>query len=77
MKYILNAEFMDTKENAHEYLKRQLDLPEYYGKNLDALHDCLSEWNDVQIEILNMPEDKSSYVWKVLKVMKRAKMLVE
>lgn len=77
MKYILNAEFMNTKEEAHEYLNRQFDLPEYYGKNLDALHDCLSEWNDVQIEILNMPEDKSSYVWKVWKVMKRANVLAE
>ena len=43
MKYILDANEMTTKENAHAYLKEQLELPEYYGMNLDALHDCLTE----------------------------------
>ncbi|MEZ5345797.1 MAG: barstar family protein [Pyrinomonadaceae bacterium] len=26
----------------HEQIARKLDFPEYYGKNLDALNDCLS-----------------------------------
>lgn len=33
--------FMD-KETAHTVLKEKLDLPEYYGRNLDALWDCLT-----------------------------------
>ncbi len=30
-------------ESLHEALKVALDLPEYYGKNLDALFDCLTD----------------------------------
>ena len=40
--------YLDASEYAgaaevHAALKRLLDLPEYYGMNADALHDCLSE----------------------------------
>lgn len=32
-----------TKKALHIYLQYMLDLPSYYGKNLDALHDLLAE----------------------------------
>ncbi len=41
-KIILDGNKMTTIEQAHSYIKEQLDLPEYYGKNLDALWDVLS-----------------------------------
>ena len=31
------------KAAAHDYLARTLALPDYYGRNLDALYDCLTE----------------------------------
>lgn len=31
------------KEGLHYLLKKRLDLPDYYGNNLDALWDCLME----------------------------------
>lgn len=38
---ILDGNLM--KENPHEYIKSQLNFPDYYGNNLDALYDCLGD----------------------------------
>ncbi|WP_407377308.1 barstar family protein [Methanobrevibacter sp.] len=40
------------KKKGHEYLMEALDLPDYYGRNLDALYDCLTEM-DCEIELIN------------------------
>ena len=34
---------LKDKESAHEYLQALFAFPDYYGKNLDALFDCLTE----------------------------------
>jgi len=41
-KLFLDASLMTSKSAAHKYIKEQLDLPDYYGENLDALWDLLS-----------------------------------
>ena len=33
----------DSRYALHALLSQALELPEYYGNNLDALYDCLSE----------------------------------
>ena len=43
---ILDAKKMAEKEKMHEYFAKKFDLPEYYGRNLDALFDCLCEINE-------------------------------
>lgn len=39
----LSGNKMTSREVLHAYLAKKLAFPAYYGKNLDALHDCLSE----------------------------------
>ncbi|MBQ6100310.1 MAG: barstar family protein [Methanobrevibacter sp.] len=40
------------EKEGHDYLMEALDFPDYYGKNLDALYDCLCEAS-FEIEIVN------------------------
>lgn len=45
MKITLNMKTLSTPMQVHEYLQRALSFPDYYGKNLDALHDVLTDWD--------------------------------
>ncbi len=47
----LSAAAWDTPEKAHAALADALAFPDYYGHNLDALHDCLTDLNDTQLVI--------------------------
>ncbi len=50
----LNGKKMTDRKTAHEYIAQKLDFPPYYGKNLDALHDCLCEiGEETSISIIN------------------------
>lgn len=40
---ILNLSEIESRKHLHQYLKETLELPEYYGSNLDALYDLLTE----------------------------------
>lgn len=42
-KITLDIEKMRNLPMLHKYLHTALALPEYYGANLDALYDCLTE----------------------------------
>jgi hypothetical protein len=42
-KIILDLRESGTPEEVHDLLECALDFPEYYGRNLDALHDCLTD----------------------------------
>ena len=34
---------MDTRKAAHDHLQERFGFPAYYGRNLDALYDLLTE----------------------------------
>jgi len=40
---IIDGGAIFTSPDLHEALAKALSFPEHYGKNLDALYDCLSE----------------------------------
>ena len=61
------------KETAHAYLQEVFSFADYYGKNLDALHDCLSE---IHLETEICLDQKTlvmmaegSYSYRILTVM--------
>lgn len=43
MRMELDCRQMTDKQAAHAYLKKELSFPEYYGNNLDALFDVLTD----------------------------------
>lgn len=42
-KILLDFQVTETPEQVQDYLALELEFPEYYGKNLDALYDMLTE----------------------------------
>jgi len=52
---ILDGKLMKDRETLHGILADLLGFPDWYGRNLDALHDCLTDiqeetWIRVQNE---------------------------
>ena len=43
MTALIDGAVIETREQLHDALSKQLSLPEYYGRNLDALFDCLTD----------------------------------
>jgi len=77
-KYVVD--FSDVKYYAeiHEVLKRDLDFPDYYGGNTDALWDCLTDilGDSSQIEMIGFENVEKCYKdeWNsIIRIFKKAK----
>ena len=68
MRIVLDALYMDEKGTAHRYLKEKMQFPDYYGGNLDALYDCLTEAEEMEIEVQNREQAQNYFlrIWSVL-----------
>ena len=43
MRFVLDGSSVGSREALHQTLAAGLRLPDWYGGNLDALHDCLTD----------------------------------
>ena len=68
---VLDGNILADATLVHDYLKEILEFPEYYGKNLDALHDCLTDLENVEITITSPEEDGAIYQ-RIVRVFKAA-----
>lgn len=79
--YKCKVDFSGVKyfSEIHEVLKRDLDLPDYYGGHLDALWDCLTDQllsGLTHIEIVNFEKISTAFSeeWKgIMKVFRDTK----
>ena len=69
----LQAEELTDAAAAQQYLEQAFSFPSWYGRNLDALHDCLtdiSENTEIVIEgAMQMDREKGSYLDQIIRVM--------
>ena len=43
MEHLIDLALIRSAEEFHNALAQELDFPDWYGHNLDALYDCLTE----------------------------------
>lgn len=67
--YELNGAEMQTPEQAHTYLKKQLGFPAHYGMNLDALSDCLTDYHE---ETIFWVQNSEKINFKIMHVLEQA-----
>lgn len=70
----LDSEKLRQRGPAHEYLAQMLGFPDYYGKNLDALFDSLTELRNCTIVLKDGDAllQSDCYGAKVIRVMQEA-----
>ncbi|QQD81464.1 barstar family protein [Bacillus siamensis] len=49
---IIDGKDITSTEALHRILKDQLDFPDYYGENLNALWDCLTGWIEFPLTLV-------------------------
>lgn len=55
---IIDCRTVSDSAQLHDLLARELDFPDWYGRNLDALYDCLTELED-EVELVLTDWDPS------------------
>lgn len=69
---ILDCSALADRETLHKTLERELGFPTWYGRNLDALHDCLTDFREpVRITLQNL-DSLMNYGKKLLRVLQDA-----
>ncbi|MBQ1484561.1 MAG: barstar family protein [Eubacterium sp.] len=73
MKLTIDLSGITSRAVLHKIFQLHLDLPPYYGRNLDALHDCLAErQGETEIVLTNedlLPEHMRPYIASLRKML--------
>ena len=68
--FLLDGKDMTSRETAYRNIERNMEFPDWFGHNLDALADCLSELEpDTAVIFVNtdaLQENLGNYANKVL-----------
>ncbi|MBE7009813.1 MAG: barnase inhibitor [Ruminococcaceae bacterium] len=54
---LIDGAAVNSRSELHDALARQLALPEHYGRNLDALFDCLTDIHEPCDIVLRSPDE--------------------
>ncbi len=57
------------KRKGHNYLKKAFNFPNYYGNNLDALYDCLT---DISVQTEIRLKNKNSVPYDIMETFRDA-----
>ena len=69
----IDGKKVKSKQDLHDELRLLLNLPDYYGDNLDSLDECLDDYNDLTINFINTSElvyNLEKYFFILLDVLK-------
>ena len=73
--FILDGNKMTDKKASYEHIQDVLLFPDYFGKNLDALEDCLDEMDENNVIILSnkkaLLDNLEEYGEKIIKIFKK------
>ena len=71
MELTLDAALFGNEKQVHNYLANALHFPAWYGRNLDALYDCLTDHReDTVIRLKHWPDHGPLY--RITRVMQDA-----
>ena len=66
-KITLDFENISGKEEMHKYLAEKFEFPDYYGGNLDALFECLTDIAEpTAVNIINAINDYDEQIINVI-----------
>lgn len=71
---LAQGEDRQSRQELHGYLAEKLGLPAYYGRNLDALYDLLTEGGERQVVLIHSQylEAAAGYGQKLLITLREA-----
>lgn len=70
---VLDGACLREREQAMELLGQTLHFPEWWGRNLDALYDCLTDLGPMRLELQNRSAlEETGFGRRLLRVLRDA-----